>query len=185
MLPLVPLQPPELLMVGISAIIYRTDNIVKKIYRTTDEIPITKQNIIATRNEATIYSILGDHPRYVDAHRTTTAIITDTDSRHWAHQMIESIAFIHSMGIRHSDLRLDQWLLDTDLNARLSDFNRTRFNGKPDLKLKGFPVLGIEKASHYLPRGPEMDNTVESDLFALGSALYELVAGHETIRGTR
>lgn len=33
----------------------------------------------------------------------------------------------------------------------------------------------MECPHHYLPRDPFADNTIESDLFALGSALYEVV----------
>jgi hypothetical protein len=35
----------------------------------------------------------------------------------------------------------------------------------------------MEGSSHYLPRNPDLLNTVESDLFALGSVLYEVMAG--------
>ncbi|KAF2254642.1 hypothetical protein BU26DRAFT_392011, partial [Trematosphaeria pertusa] len=42
---------------------------------------------------------------------------------------------------------------------------------------------GLEILSHCLPRDPEADNTVESDLFALGSTLYELLAGQTPYEG--
>ena len=37
--------------------------------------------------------------------------------------------------------------------------------------------MGAENASHFLPRDCTHDNTVESDLFALGSSLFELMTG--------
>ncbi|KAJ5933551.1 hypothetical protein N7454_005880 [Penicillium verhagenii] len=39
------------------------------------------------------------------------------------------------------------------------------------------PALGYEKATHCLPRDYVQPNTVLSDLFALGSTLFELVTG--------
>jgi len=102
------------------------------------------ENCKAMRNEANIYVFLGEYPSiarcltvapardyieleyypngtlkdHLDQHH---ADITTSYLKRWARQIIESVSFIH--GVRHSDLRLDQWLLDADLNARLSDFN--------------------------------------------------------------
>lgn len=192
----------ELLMVGMSAKTYRIrDTVRKECHALPDDVGITEQNMEACRNEADVYLILGEHPliatclsvgphtEYIDLEyyqngnlkqyvNSNHASITEADLKHWAHQMIESIAYIHSKGVRHSDIRLDQWLVDAGLNARLSDFNASGFDPQPDLGLEARPALGIESPSHYLPRDPEADNTVESDLFALGSSLYELVAGH-------
>jgi len=90
--------------------------------------------------------------------------------------LVGGVVYIHSKGVRHSDFRLDQWLVDADLNARLNGFNASGFDDQPDLGLKGKPAQGLEVISHYLPRDPEADNTAGSDLFALGSTLYELLA---------
>ncbi|KAJ5708645.1 hypothetical protein N7488_008446 [Penicillium malachiteum] len=65
---------------------------------------------------------------------------------------------------------LGQILIDDEDNAPLSDFNASQY---PDNL-----ALGYEKATHCLPRGYEAPNTVSSDLFALGSTLYEPVTGH-------
>jgi serine/threonine protein kinase len=118
----------------------------------------------------------GNLKEYVYRNRAST---TETDLKRWAYQMIESVAHIHFKGVRHSDIRLDQWLVDAGLNAQLSDFNASGFDDQPHLGLKGRPAQGLENPSHYLPRDPEADNKVESDLFALGSSLYELVAGQK------
>ena len=82
------------------------------------------------------------------------------------------------MGVRHSDLRLDQWLLDNDMDARLSDFNGSGYDARAALGLEGSKALGHEELSYYLPRDPTTDNRNESDLFALGSVLYKLVVGY-------
>ncbi|KAF2273469.1 kinase-like protein [Westerdykella ornata] len=162
---------------------------------------MTKQNRDACETEAIIYRILGSHPRIANCisitpdnqieleyypHDNLKAYIsrnggnvTELDRRRWAHQMIESVAYIHSKGIRHSDLRLEQWLVDTDLNARLGDFDAAGFDDQPELGLKARRPSGLETWSHYLPRDPESGGSVYSDIFALGSSLYELSTGHQ------
>ncbi|KAL1855939.1 hypothetical protein Plec18167_000440 [Paecilomyces lecythidis] len=193
--------PEGLIMVGIRSYTYLIQNFVRKKHLIVpDEDGLTQDNIRSCRTEADIYYILGEHPRvakclsigpdkdyvdleyypngnlkqYVDNNR---AQITEADLKRWAHQMIESMAYIHSKGVIHSDIRLDQWLLDESFNARICDFNASGFDAQPDLGLEKRPANGLENASHFLPREPELDNTVQTDLFALGSSLYELVTG--------
>ena len=192
----------ELLTRGMSAETYLTgNNIIIKVPRIDDDDDgITQANRKAARNEASIYTLLGDHPNiakciyispskqhieleyyhngtlkdYVNEHRKR---ITDACLTRWACQIIESIRFIHFKGVRHSDLRLDQWLLDIDMNARLSDFNGSGYDSNPALDLEGSESINLERASHFMPRDPMDDSTIKSDLFALGSVLYELVVG--------
>lgn len=139
--------------------------------------------------ETTIYEILGDHPRiaecltpgktdYIDImyypngdlakFREEKKIPPELQSK-WFQQMIEAIAFIHSHGVIHSDLALRQFFVDDDFNIRLGDFNASQY--------RDHPSLGYEKATHCMPRDFNQPNTIQSDLFALGSTLYELVTG--------
>lgn len=165
-----------------------------------------KANMKAAETEANVYLILGEHPlivkclstgpakSYVDLkfyHRGTLrdyvssnrSHVSDEQLKTWACQLVESVAYIHSKGIRHADLRLDQWLLDEDLQPRLADFNGSGFDSQPDLGLEYTPATSIECASHCLPRDWDQDSTVGSDLFALGSSLYELVTGSRPYNG--
>lgn len=140
--------------------------------------------------EVTIYNILGDHPRiaqctsgertdYIDikyyAHGDLASFcregkLTAVLREKWFVQLIEAIEVIHRYGIIHSDLALRQYFVDDELNIRLGDFNSSQY---PD-----HLALGYEKATHCLPRDYELPNTTQSDLFALGSTLYELVTGN-------
>lgn len=170
---------------GIFSFVYRiSSNCVRKVPRNNDP-----DNIQAVRNEAAIYSLLGKNDRiakcisvgpdmeYVDVEWAVNGTLADyvkdnklTDAfrLRLARQMIESVQLIHDHGIIHSDLCLRQFLLYEDCNARLSDFAASSF--------AGHEALGMENASHYMPRDPESSNTIETDLFALGSTLYELMA---------
>ncbi|MCJ1348241.1 hypothetical protein MMC31_006472 [Peltigera leucophlebia] len=64
----------------------------------------------------------------------------------------------HVYGVIHSDVALRQFFAYDELNPRLRDFN------------------SFEKAPRCLPMDYEVLNMVVSDLFALGSTLYELIA---------
>lgn len=191
----------ELLMVGIFAETYRIDNIVKKVCRKfPNDDDATEGSIKAIHNEASIYILLGNHPRiakylFIDPSKTYIELkyypngnlkgflekyrphIEDTHRKNWARQIIESAEYIHTMGVRHSDFRLEQWLLDEMLNAQLSDFNASGYDSNAELRLRGSEAIGAENASHFLPRDCTHDSTVESDLFALGSTLFELMTG--------
>lgn len=143
------------------------------------------------QREAAIYEILGQHPRIAEhlspgrtdcvdikyyPHGDLAAhiqqdkgnVTTELQSK-WFMQMIEAVVKIHDHGIVHSDLASRQFFLDIDLNLRLGDFNASQY--------PGHAALGFEKATHCLPRDYAAPNTTASDLFALGSTLYELVAG--------
>lgn len=185
-------------MIGSFAETYRIGNKVKKVYRRSlnDDVT-TKESIKATQNEASIYILLGDHPRiaqflhtdltktYIELKYYSNGNLKSYIEKHrpynearmcWARQIIESAEYIHTLGVRHSDFRLEQWLLDEAFNARLSDFNASGYDRNIKLGLEGSEAMGAETASHFMPRDYAHDNTVESDLFALGSTLYELIA---------
>lgn len=192
-------------MMGIFAETYRIDNIIKKVYRRfpNDDIA-TEESIKATQNEASIYMLLGDHPRvakflhtdpaktYIELKYYSNGNLKSFMKKHrpcievrkcWARQIVESTEYIHTMGVRHSDFRLEQWLLDETFNARLSDFNASGYDRNAEIGLEGSEAMGAENANHFMPRDHANDSTIESDLFALGSTLYELITGNAPYEG--
>ena len=191
----------KLLMAGSSAETYRLQNFVIKAVRPDEEALLTHEHVKAVRNEANIYHILGRHPRIAEClyisptkgsivlkyythgnlkdHIARQSDVTSTELKKWARQMIEGVAEIHRNGIRHADIRLDQWLLDEEYNARLCDFDASGHDANENLGLEGTKAMGLENPSHFMPRDPMEDSTVLSDLFALGSTLYELDTGKE------
>ncbi|KAF2021901.1 hypothetical protein BU24DRAFT_488229 [Aaosphaeria arxii CBS 175.79] len=167
----------ELLMVGMSAKTYRIGNIVRKeCHVLVDDIGITEQNLEACKTEADVYFILGSHP-----------LIAKSLSSGPSREHVE-LEFYPNGNLREYIRKNRASITETDLKhgnlvARLSDFNASGFDDQPDLGLKGKPAQGLESISHSLPRDPEADSTVESDLFALGSTLYELIAGQTPYEG--
>ncbi|RSL95561.1 hypothetical protein CDV31_013835 [Fusarium ambrosium] len=81
----------------------------------------------------------------------------------WAIQIVEAIDFIHTAGIIHGDLTCAN-VLDEDFNAKLADFAGSSIDGSPLL-------VGITP-SHESP-GSLL--SIQGDLFAFGSILYEIL----------
>ncbi|RFU33672.1 hypothetical protein B7463_g2672, partial [Scytalidium lignicola] len=185
----------NLIACGIFRVVHRlSDTWVRKSPGVDDDF----RNLQAIHSEATIYALLGEHCRiarclsigktldfvdlefyphgtlmsYIQTHKES---ISDTSRVRWALQIIEAVVFAHTKGIIHSDLALRQFFLDSDLNACLADFGASGYPGQE--------ALGMEGASHFLPRDYDQPNTILSDLFALGSTPYELGAGKPPYQG--
>lgn len=162
-----------------------SETVIRKVPHSEDE-----EHIRPIEREAAIYSILGEHPRIAQwlpneksnfieikyyphgdllsyARKNQDRITSELRSK-WFLQIIESVDKIHKHEVIHSDLALKQFLLDDNLDARLCDFGASQ--------CPGHVALGYEKATHCLPRDYAAPNSVRSDMFALGSTLYELVA---------
>ncbi|CAG8083213.1 unnamed protein product [Penicillium olsonii] len=192
MLPTVTIRPAsenqdnhKLLTLGIFAEIYLlNDHIIRKIPRGQSE-----EDLQPTLREALICDVLGTHPRITEwlskgisdyteikyyprgdlvKYLDRNSISLELRSR-WYQQILEAIVFVHSRGVIHSDIALRQFFIDENFDLRLGDFNSSH--------CPSHVALGYEKASHCLPRDYDLPNTEASDIFALGSTLYELVTG--------
>lgn len=90
----------------------------------------------------------------------------------WATQIAEAINFIHGAGVIHGDLTCENIFLDENLNAKLADYAGSSIDGSP---------LSIAvTASHEYP-GPLL--SVQGDLFAFGSVLYEIMTRQAPYNG--
>lgn len=102
--------------------------------------------------------------------------LTEHVKYRFARQAVGAVAFIHKKDVIHSDLSARQFLVDKKCNIRLSDFGGS--------SLRGSEAIVMENASHFLPRDEDAPNTVQSDLFALGSTIYEILLGRKPYEGT-
>ncbi|KAF3072112.1 hypothetical protein CFAM422_005803 [Trichoderma lentiforme] len=99
----------------------------------------------------------------------------------WFIQAVESIEFIHSKGVMHSDLRPDNFLVDCTLSQSL-DLRLCDFGGSTceDLQLSG----GTLPDSGFHNPNDAWEPTYAADIFSLGSVLYTIMTGHWPFRST-
>ncbi|KAK4095842.1 hypothetical protein N658DRAFT_88966 [Parathielavia hyrcaniae] len=88
------------------------------------------------------------------------------DALKWALQTPEALQYIHSRGVRQVDICTYNVLLDRGDNAKLVDFAGSPLDGSE-------PTVAPSAHSTH-PRLSTFKPSVHSELFALGSLLYEI-----------
>jgi serine/threonine protein kinase len=186
-------QPCQQNIIGVGqfTIVHKLNN---KVVR---KVPSDKSYVYSARAveiEGRIYCHLGKHKRiarcigwgndFVDlryecngdleSYLKQTPLTNDAKYR-LARQAVEAVVFIHGKDVIHSDLSAHQFLVDKNRNVRLSDFGGS--------SLQGSEAIVMENATHFLPRDEDSPNTVQSDLFALGSTVYEIILGQKPYEG--
>lgn len=139
--------------------------------RTSDDVSITLEYM----PNHSLRSYLQGGARFPnpdDEQRARGAAIPQRRRASWALEATDGVVLLHAHDVIHADLRPDNMLLDDQLHLRLIDFS--------GCSLRGTPALSYESAAFYMPRTPENSNgkvgcSVVTDLFALGSTLYQIM----------
>ncbi|KAJ8103167.1 kinase-like domain-containing protein [Lipomyces tetrasporus] len=143
--------------------------------------------------ERKIYRVLGKHDRVVtrywdsedgicleymhhgslrDYMLRDNVFISEEIKFRWIVQATEAVEFIHSRLVVHADISPRNFLLDRDLNLKICDFGGA--------SLEGMPASAIETPRYRLPlrnRSLGQPASIKSDIFALGSVIYEVETG--------
>lgn len=94
-------------------------------------------------------------------------------ARTFFHHLVDGVTYIHSKGVSHMDLKLENLLLGADFMLKLADFDFSYKEG--DLVLLGHGTLNF-RAPEVIQRDcrdPKM-----ADIFSLGVLLFCFVLGH-------
>ncbi|KAJ5291937.1 kinase domain-containing protein [Penicillium angulare] len=83
----------------------------------------------------------------------------------WAYQVAEAVDLLHKNDVIHCDIKPRNTLLDTCFDTKIIDFSGSSLDGSR-------PTSG-ESTRFFLPRHWKDPSTVATDLFALGSTIYE------------
>lgn len=106
------------------------------------------------------------------------ALTTELRAR-WALQAAQALAMLHAHNVIHADLKGANLLLDRALNLYIISFKGCSLLGKP-------PYL-LESGGFFLPaerrRGGEMWCDETTDLFALGSTIFQIATGKRPYEG--
>ncbi|KAF2220312.1 kinase-like domain-containing protein [Elsinoe ampelina] len=153
--------------------------------------PLRQTSLDEIEHEYRIYQQLGTHPRLLrvyafrreegltmeympcgnlkDYLMRKDTVIDNAWRVQWIMDVLESISLLHAHDIVHGDIKAENFLLDRDCRLRVIDFSGSSTPGKPGSAMEG--------VRHCLPRSFEESSTIKTDLFAVGSTLYEIATG--------
>jgi serine/threonine protein kinase len=100
-----------------------------------------------------------------------------------AREIAEALAAVHAHGIIHRDLKPGNILLDRSGHAVLTDFGLSRFEHDTEHLTQEGALTGTP--AYMAPEQARRDQVdARSDLFSLGSVLYELFTGELPFKGS-
>lgn len=101
-------------------------------------------------------------------HRATHTFATQSQRIRLYHDVVDALRHLHSLGIIHADIRIDNILFDDHGSAILCDFSAASPCGEPNHVLPDLP----------LPiNGPSPTLSEASDMFAMASLISQLEHG--------
>jgi serine/threonine protein kinase len=100
--------------------------------------------------------------------------VSPSDRLRWSIQTAIAISFLHSVDILHGDLKTANILLDEQLNAKLSDYSCATITTGNLAATAPLPMEEVYETTHKLP-GKAI--SIETEVFAFGSTLYEIMTG--------
>ncbi|MCJ1257736.1 hypothetical protein MMC24_005562 [Lignoscripta atroalba] len=146
--------------------------------------------------EAAILKVLGSHPRIVKLKgeeksglrlelvphgrldeylKNAASPISRRDRLKWCRQAAEATAYIHQNGVIHCDIRLGNLLLDENFDIKMCDFQGI-YRAPDGMVLDGGAG---ENTKSSLPRSNPLHADQNTDIFALGTAIYHIMRNHE------
>lgn len=106
---------------------------------------------------------------YLQEHKSDISV---EQQLQWCQEISYTLDFIHSNKVVHGDFNCNNIFLDDALRSKVADFGGSSLDGS-ELRV-------MVSASH---RGPGVLKSIEGDIFALGSTMYEIMTGQAPYTG--
>ncbi|OQE15756.1 hypothetical protein PENFLA_c030G04835 [Penicillium flavigenum] len=146
--------------------------------------------------KAQLLEIVGSHPRIIKSHGLTehglllqyapkgnlsdyfaeNPDIPLEQKLRWCKQAAEAVDYIHEKNILHCDINSRNFLLDSNLDLLLADFQGVLLSTDGKALLDG---QSRESSKYHCPRVIADYAEVKTDIFALGSTIYFILMSHE------
>ncbi|KAL6105655.1 plk4 [Pungitius sinensis] len=100
---------------------------------------------------------------------------SEDEARHFMHQILKGMLYLHTHGILHRDLTLSNLLLTSNMNIKIADFGlatQLKLPNEKHFTMCGTPnYISPEVATHSA-------HGLESDVWSLGCMFYAFLMGH-------
>ncbi|KAJ0413186.1 kinase-like domain-containing protein [Aspergillus carlsbadensis] len=100
--------------------------------------------------------------------RKNSAQLTPQIRETWIRNAVSAVAFTHAHSIIHADISARNFLIADDLSLKLCDFAGSGVGND-------IPPLVTEEDRYR--KSPDLPRSVQTDLFALGCLMYEIMLG--------
>ncbi|MCJ1407305.1 hypothetical protein MMC19_001376, partial [Ptychographa xylographoides] len=94
----------------------------------------------------------------------------------WIRQATEAVVAVHAGNAIHRDINVNNLLLDISLDIKLCDFQGFLLGPNGSIEARG---TAVENTKSSMPREDLLSGNQHTDIFALGSAFYYILEGHE------
>uniref|UniRef100_A0A3Q3WSZ3 Serine/threonine-protein kinase PLK4 n=1 Tax=Mola mola TaxID=94237 RepID=A0A3Q3WSZ3_MOLML len=113
----------------------------------------------------------GEMSRYLKERKMP---FSEDEARHFMHQIVKGMLYLHTHGILHRDLTLSNLLLTTNMNIKIADFGlatQLKLPNEKHFTMCGTPnYISPEVATHSA-------HGLESDVWSLGCMFYAFLMG--------
>ncbi|XP_037551110.1 serine/threonine-protein kinase PLK4 [Nematolebias whitei] len=113
----------------------------------------------------------GEMSRYLKERKTP---FSEDEARHFMHQIMKGMLYLHTHGILHRDLTLSNLLLTSNMNIKIADFGlatQLKLPNEKHFTMCGTPnYISPEVATHSA-------HGLESDVWSLGCMFYAFLMG--------
>lgn len=101
--------------------------------------------------------------------------LTEDEAKHYFHQIIDALSYIHKMGVAHRDVKLENILITADDDAKLTDFGLCKQQRGNDPMMTTCGTL-VYAAPEIIREEPY--NGMKADIWSAGIVLYAMIAAH-------
>jgi len=112
------------------------------------------------------------HRDFLDALTILKIKFDDILLRTYFHQLIAGVEFLHSNGISHRDLKLENLMLGENFELKIIDFDLACFNSDPVFQIKGTPFYQAPEVASKTCKNPQ-----SADIYSIGIILFILESG--------